>query len=216
MGQRKKKKVTSERKKYCHCSPKCNKKLLRKTRRHHYQKIPDNRRHLMRGSESCSDVDLESRSALSPLSQATVSTNQLEGFDDVQDSESMDMQESMDSDGGEGSEAFPDEFIEESEGDGDFGMGHISGGEEGDESDDEGDERLSNGVSNHSEDLDSDDEIKLGGLSDSEDGDSEFDDWKAFDEEELEAEHSDEDALREFEEMIDDEEYASAELWSTR
>jgi hypothetical protein len=98
--------------------------------------------------------------------------------------------------------------MEESEGEeGDFRMGQVSRREEGD---DEGSES----VSNYSEDLDSDDEIKLGGFSDSED-DSEFDDWKAFDEEEeLEAEHSDEDALREFEEMMGDEEYA--ELWSTR
>jgi hypothetical protein len=47
------------------------------------------------------------------------------------------------------------------------------------------------------------------------DDDPEFDYWKGFDEqEELEAQLSDEDALREFEEMMGDEEYA--ELWSTR
>ena len=123
------------------------------------------------------------------------------------------VRELMDSDGSsggaEGGEAFQGAVMEESEGgEGDFGMGQVSGGEEGD---DEGAEI----ISNYPEDLDLDDEIKLRGLSDSEDVDSEFDDWKAFDEEEeLEAECSDEDALREFEEMMGDEEYT--ELWSTR
>jgi hypothetical protein len=123
----------------------------------------------------------------------------------------------MDSDGGsgagEGGEAFEDEVMEEYEGDeGDFGMGQVLG--------EEGDDEGAESDSNYSEDLDSDNEIKFGGLSDSEDGsqvgdgDPEFDDWKAFDEEEEnEAERSDEDGLKEFEEMMGDEEYA--ELWST-
>ena len=69
------------------------------------------------------------------------------------------------------------------------------------------------GISNYS--LAEDDSDNEGDFSDLEGVDSEFDDWKAFDEEEeLEAEHSDDDALREFEEMMGDEEYA--ELWSTR
>lgn len=108
----------------------------------------------------------------------------------------------------EGGEALQDEPKEESDSDyEDYGMGQVSGNEE----DDVGAED----TSNDSEDLDSDNEIRLGGFSDSEDVDSEFDDWKAFDEEEeLEAEQSDKDALREFEEMMGDEEYA--ELWSTR
>ena len=147
-----------------------------------------------------------SSSAPSPLNPVTAPMNQSHQG-------SLDVQELMDSDGssgaGEGGEAFQGEVMAESEGgEGDFGMGQVSGGEEGDDEGSESD-------SDYSEDLDSDDEIKLGGFSDSEDGDSEFDDWKAFDEEEeLEAERSDEDTLREFEEMMGDEEYA--ELWSTR
>jgi len=126
---------------------------------------------------------------------------------------SFDVQELMDSDSdasgssGRGdSEGFQDELMDERELEGDYGMGQVSGSER--------DDMVAEGISNYSEyfKLDSDNEIKLGGLSDSED--SEFDDWKAFDEEELEAEHSDEEALREFEEMMGDEEYA--ELWSTR
>ena len=78
----------------------------------------------------------------------------------------------MDSDGssgaGEGGEAFQGEIMAESEGgEGDFGMGQVSGGKEGDDEGSESD-------SDYSEDLDSDDEIKLGGFSDSEDGDSEI------------------------------------------
>ena len=189
------KKVKSKRKKYCHCSPECSKKLVRRTRRHHYNKIPKNRQHLIRPSESCSDQD--SDRALSPLNQG------MNIFQDLMDSSG--------SSGGEdpeGGEALQDESKEESDSDyEDYGMGQVSGNEE----DDVGAED----TSNDSEDLDSDNEIRLGGFSDSEDVDSEFDDWKAFDEEEeLEAEQSDKDALREFEEMMGDEEYA--ELWSTR
>lgn len=200
MAQRKKKKAPSERKKYCHCSPKCNKKLIRKTRRYHYKNIPNNQRHLIRGSESSSCSDADAADLESPKNQATVPMDRSQG--------KFDVQELMDSDGRSGAgDDGGDEFREDSEGeDGDFRMGHVSRREEGD---DEGDES----VSNYSEDLDLDDEIKLGGVSDSE-NDSEFDDWKAFDEEELEVEHSDEDAQREFEEMMGDEEYA--ELWSTR
>jgi hypothetical protein len=199
------KKVTSERKKYCRCSTKCNKKLLRTTRRHHYKKIPKNRQHLIRASESCSDADLESHSALSPLNQGT-GTVRTAPFDVP---ELMDSDASGSSGGGEGGEAFPDELMEESEGDyeGDYGMGQVSGSE--------GDDVGPGGVLNYSEDLDSDNETKISGFGDSENLDSEFDDWKAFDEdEELEAERSDDEALREFEEMMGDEEYA--ELWSTR
>ena len=160
----------------------------------------------MRGLESCSDADLESHShgALSPLNQAAAPMNQSQGLSEL-----------MDSDGGsgaeEGGEAFQDKVMEEYEGgEGDFGMGQVSGGE--------GDDKGAESDSNYSEDLDLDNKIKLGGLSDSEDGlqvgDNEFDDWKAFDEEEEnEADCSDEDALREFEEMMGNEEYA--ELWST-
>lgn len=111
--------------------------------------------------------------------------------------------------GVEGGKAFQDELMEDFEGgfEGDYGMGQVSGSE--------GDEEGAEGVSNYSIDLDSDNEIKLGGFSDSEDSGSEFDEWKAFDEdEELEAERSDDDALREFEEIMGDKEYA--ELWSTR
>ena len=128
--------------------------------------------------------------------------------DDRQESQDlMDSDASGSSGRGEdpGGEAFADELKEESD-EGDYGMGRLSGSER----DDVGAE----GGSNYPEDLDSDDEIKLGGFSDSDDVDSEFEDWKAFDQEELEVEHSDEDALREFEEMMGDEEYA--ELWSTR
>ena len=42
----------SNRKKYCHCSPKCNKKLIRRTRRLHYKKIPPNRQHLITSANS--------------------------------------------------------------------------------------------------------------------------------------------------------------------
>ena len=209
MAQRKKKKLTSERKKYCRCSPKCNKKLIRRTRRHHYKKIPHNRRHLIRASESCSDADLESFSGLSPLNHATAPMNHWQSHRDVQDSELMDSEAGGSSGGSEGGEAFQDELMEGPEGDyeGDYGMGQVSGSEV----DDEGAE----GVSNYSVDSDSDNKIKLGGFGDSDDIGSEFDDWKAFDEEEeFEAERSDDDALREYEEIMGDEEYA--ELWSTR
>lgn len=202
------KKATSGRKKYCHCSPICNKKLVRRTRRHHYKQIPDQRRHLIRASESCSDTDLEYHSALSPLNETTVPSNHLESHQGSFDGQELNESDASGSSGGmEGGEAFKDELKEESEGDheGDYGMAQVSGSEGNDEEAD--------GVSNYSENLDSDDEIKLGGFSDSEDVDSEFDEWKAFDEE-VEAERSDDDALREFEEMMGDEEYA--ELWSTR
>lgn len=207
MARRKEEKVTSERKKYCHCAPKCNKKLLRKTRRHHYKKIPDNRRHLIRPSESCSDADPESHSGLFPL---TLSQGPMNQSHQGQGSFAMLMDSDGSSGGGESGEVFQDELMEESEGEdqgddeGDYGMSQVSGSK--------GDDK---GTEGYSEDLDSDKEKELGDFSDSEKVDSEFDDWKAFDEEdEFEAENSDEDALREFEEMMGDEEYA--ELWSTR
>ena len=119
----------------------------------------------------------------------------------------------MDSSGSSGGEdpggggALQDELMEESDSDyEDYRMGQVSGNQE--------DDVRAEDASNDSEDLDSNNEIRLGGFSDAEDVDSDFDDWKAFDEEELEAKQSDKDALREFEEMMGDEEYA--ELWSTR
>ena len=154
---------------------------------------------------------LESHSALFPLvNQAAAPKDQSQGSS---------KSELMDSNGssvaGEGGKVFQDKVMEEYErAEGDFGMGQVSGGEGDDKGGEEGDNKGAESVSNYSEDLDLDDEIKLRGLSDSEDKDSEFDDWRAFDEEEeLEAECSDEDALREFKEMMGNEEYA--ELWST-
>ena len=195
-------KASTERKKFCHCTPFCNKKLTQQARRNHYKRLRPEQFDAVQYSESA----VSDNSSFSELFSSDSDLLLAMGGPGLPLACSSDFISAT-------SQIGYDESGEDEE-------RELEGGEKGFGRDEDGAARVQVDFDTGKEDLvrtRSDGEESgdgSGQWSDSDQG-SEFDEWKAYHEDdEAAALQSDEDRLHEFEDMLGPEEHA--ELWKSR
>jgi hypothetical protein len=209
-----KRKAPSERKKYCHCTPFCNKKLTQRVRRNHYKRLSSEQLGAAQDSATATVSDYSSYSgenlssdsdALQALEAQTLAcSNSAKGSS----SEESKHEISYDGSGGEDEER---ELL-------------VDGGNERGSSYTRPDEDGLGEVSRVVQEDNDGDESEAGsgepegeGLEDDfwSDQGTEFDEWRDYHEDdEAAALQSDEERLQEFEDILGPEE--TAELWESR